>query len=169
MTASALISPCGTWRYQLVRTWDADADLVCWVMLNPSTADAEQDDPTIRRCVGFSRAWGFSGMVVVNLYALRATNPADLIGHPDPVGPDNAEHLVSAAQRCALVLCAWGGHRMATRRARITTVLLGCAAAPRMCLGVTKAGAPRHPLYARRDAIRIPFAGSPQPSENCSV
>jgi hypothetical protein len=159
VASDATLSPCGTWRYRLTRSWDADLPQVCWVMLNPSTADAEQDDPTIRRCIGFSQTWGYGGLVVVNLYALRATDPRELAAHPDPVGPDNAEHLVVAAEVSALVVCAWGAHSMARRREQIAAELLGCGSTPKCCLGVTRAGSPRHPLYLLTDAQLVPYSG----------
>jgi len=82
---SAVLSDCGTYRYSLTRRW-SPGPLLGWVMLNPSRADALVDDPTIRRCVGFARRWGFAGIVVRNLYALRATDPRELSRHPAPVG-----------------------------------------------------------------------------------
>src|SRR5262245_13227298 len=105
--SSAELSPCGRYRYALTRTWGDPKKVVCWVMLNPSTADADQDDPTIRRCLGFSRAWGAGGLVVVNLFALRATDPDQLRIAADPVGPDNDSHLSTAAFG-RLVVAAWG-------------------------------------------------------------
>lgn len=112
--ATADFSPDLSYRYRLTRTWDQC--LVCnrppavFVMLNPSTADASLDDPTIRRCVGFAKAWGCPGLTVVNLYALRSADPKALWSHPDPVGPDNnrwiSEVLLRAwRQRAPLVGC----------------------------------------------------------------
>src|SRR5262245_19133112 len=95
-TKEALISPCGLYRYWLTRTWDNSLRRVCWVMLNPSTADAEQDDPTIRRCVGFARSWGAGGIIVVNLFAFRASDPKALLRAADPVGPDNDGHILKS-------------------------------------------------------------------------
>jgi hypothetical protein len=92
MTATAVLSDCGTYRYRLGRRW-AEGPVDVWIMLNPSTADATVDDRTIRRCMEFSRRWGAGALVVGNLFALRATDPAELVRHPDPIGPDNDEHL----------------------------------------------------------------------------
>lgn len=89
VATTAGISECGTYRYWLCREWSPGLDSLVWLMLNPSTADATQDDPTIRRCMGFARRWGYGGITVVNLYAYRATNPRDLLTAADPVGPEN--------------------------------------------------------------------------------
>lgn len=149
--SDAVLSEDGTYRYSLRRWW-APTPLVRFIMLNPSTADATVDDPTIRRCMGFARAWGYGGIVVHNLYALRATDPGALLAHPDPIGPDNDEHLRRGAS-AALTVCAWGAHPMAGRRAdEVIGLLLGLGDAPHH-LGLTKAGAPRHPLYLPRTAV----------------
>lgn len=131
-----------------------------WVMLNPSTADAERDDPTIRRCIGFSRAWGFGGMEAVNLYALRATEPAVVRGHPEPVGEENDRHIAEAAAGAVVVVVAWGAFTFARERGREVAELIAGRGLPVVCLGRTASGAPRHPLYApgkvRRMAYRTP-------------
>jgi hypothetical protein len=153
LVSTAVLSSCGTYRYQLTRRW-ADGDLCGWVMLNPSTADADQDDPTIRRCVRFARSWGFAGIVVRNLYALRATDPRALDKHPAPVGPDNDAYLARChAER--FTVCAWG----ARGAARATEALAAIGTADLRCLSVTKDGQPGHPLYLRADAK--PFHFSP--------
>ena len=149
--ADAVISPCGQYRYTLTRRWN-DGPMAYWIMLNPSTADATEDDPTIRRCVGFSKREGCGALTVVNLYALRATDPAALAKHPDPRGPDNAAVLVDtsyAARRGALVVAAWGAHPMAVKGAGSVERMFAAAGA--QCLGTTKAGEPRHPLYVKAD------------------
>jgi hypothetical protein len=119
---------------------------VCFVMLNPSTADAFQDDPTIRRCIGFARAWGYGGLHVVNLYSFRTPSPAYLKKAPRPNGPDNDAHLHQAAAAATRVVAAWGNHG---DRMRVADVLaqLRAATGQVMCLGMTRTGAPRHPLY----------------------
>lgn len=150
---SAVLDPDGTYRYELRRVWAA-GPLCGWIMLNPSTADAEQDDPTIRRCMGFARSWGYAGIVVRNLYALRATEPRDLITHPRPVGWDNDAYLMNAVDD-PITVCAWG-----SRGDRGDTVInaLADAGANLHYLALTRAGKPRHPLYLPSALTPTPFA-----------
>jgi hypothetical protein len=149
--ASAQLSEDGVYRYELTRRWGA-GDPVRWIMLNPSTADANVNDPTIRRCIGFARTWGYEAIVVHNLFALRATNPRELRTHPDPVGPENDAYLRDPVAAGWLTVCAWGAHGELNSRAdRALRAITGGGAVP-MCLGRTKAGHPRHPLYLRSDA-----------------
>lgn len=157
---SAVLSPCGAYRYALTRTWDESLPDVVWVMLNPSTADATRDDPTVRRCVAFARAWGRGGVLVVNLFAWRATSPDVLVeAHRrsvDVVGPDNDSHLLDAARGRDLVVAAWGARgALAGRAARVRELLRG---GPLALLRRTKSGEPEHPLY-------LPGALTPQPLE----
>lgn len=149
----AAISQCGIYRYTLHRP----AEMVCperstavFVMLNPSTADATRDDPTIRRCRGFARAWGCNGLTVLNLYALRSPDPTALWKSSDPVGPENDDYLRRVARECGDVVCAWGSNARSDRVAAFLRIMAGLAARL-WCLGVTKSGAPRHPLYVRAD------------------
>jgi hypothetical protein len=116
-------------------------------MLNPSTATDATDDPTIRRCIRFSAAWGYGRLVVVNLFALRSTNPAELANHPDPVGDDNDQAILAAARQAGTVACAWGAHPSAPLRARTVVSLLSGVGLH--CLGTTRHGQPRHPLYVK--------------------
>src|SRR5690349_3088795 len=123
----------GRYRYRLWRCWLPGAATAVWVMLNPSTADDVRDDATIRRCLALTRAWGFGALEVVNLYGLRATDPAALRVARDPVGPDNDEAVAGAARRGDAVFAAWGAHG-APRAAVGRQLLRGCAV---WCLGVT--------------------------------
>ena len=127
-------------------------------MLNPSTADASRDDPTIRRCVGFARRWRFGGVVVVNLFALRATEPRALREALRPIGRANDRHIRRAAARAAVVVIAWGAHGVFGERARAVERML--SRRELRCLGRTRSGEPRHPLYLRRDArvVAVRFA-----------
>lgn len=147
---SALLSSCGQYRYLLHRQADllAGKPPAAFLMLNPSTADAETDDPTIRRCRGFAKAWGTQGIVVANLYALRATNPDALWQHEDPVGPDNDDHLRQLATEHGDIICAWGAGAKRERVEPVARMLIN-AGARLWCLGTTGTGAPRHPLYVR--------------------
>lgn len=150
---SAIISPCGTYRYELQRRRGIDypergAAVFC--MLNPSTADASIDDPTIRRCRGFADAWGCDGLIVVNLYALRATDPRELRRHSEPIGPENDFQLRSVARCLGDIVCAWGANADPSR-VRDVVAIFRDAGARLWCLGTTKDGHPRHPLYVRGD------------------
>lgn len=158
-TSYANLSDCGTYRYTLGRRWD-DGPTVVFVMLNPSTADASQDDPTIRRCIGFAKAFGYGALHVVNLYAFRATKPADLWKAADPIGPENDETLrstfLTAHGEGSLVIAAWGANA-APLRARFAHVIARAAGVTLTALGVTKDGAPRHPLYLPASAEPMPW------------
>jgi hypothetical protein len=145
--ASAVLSECGTYRYRLLRIWDVTRPMCVFVMLNPSTADASQDDPTIRKCVGFARRWGCGGIEVVNLFALRATDPREIRRHADPIGPDNDRHIREAVTRPGAIVClAWGTHGRTYNRAwNVWQDIIGYGVATRD-LGLTKCGQPRHPL-----------------------
>lgn len=161
----ALLSADGRYRYQLTRHWRGDGPddvlgglQVCWVMLNPSTADATEDDPTIRRCIAFSKAWGFGSLVVVNLWALRSTDPKALFTADDPNGPDNDEAIHLAMAGSHAVVLAWGasGARMPSYEDRRAHVM-ACAKTELNdvhALGFTKDGHPRHPLYVKGDTPR---------------
>lgn len=151
----------GPYRYLLGRRWGLGSR-VLWVMLNPSTADASEDDPTIRRCVGFSKAWGFASLEVVNLFALRSTKPSGLLDHEDPFGPVNLEHIYLASLQAEQVVCAWGQHSARVRQLVNTyrpEVLDMLYANERelVCLGRTKRGDPRHPLYLAAKTERESF------------
>ncbi len=147
MQRAAEISECGQYRYALGRQW-GDGQTVAFIMLNPSTADADRDDPTITRCIHFARSWGYGGLVVANLYAYRATDPSELWRTADPVGPENDEHLTRVAAGCALLVAAWGAN---AKPGRIAQVLALPGMGRLHALGLTKAGQPRHPLYLRGD------------------
>jgi len=123
-------------------------------MLNPSTADAEVDDPTIRRCMRFARREGSGGIVVVNLYAFRAADPRRLALQPDPYGPDNFRHIDNVANSSGAIVCAWGSF---PADGAYTAHRLGRLPARLVCLGKTKDGSPRHPLYVRADQPLEPF------------
>ena len=144
---NATFSPCGAYRYSLTRGWDSGKPAVNFLMLNPSTADAEQDDPTVRRCLGFAKAWGFGVLYVTNLFALRATDPRALYKHPDPVGPDNDRCILKAAAGSKLVVAAWGVHGDHRQRAADVLRLLMEPGIAVHALKLTKAGSPCHPLY----------------------
>ena len=152
--SAVIISPCGLYRYLLLRDW-RNGPTVNFVMLNPSTADATQDDPTIRRCAGFAKAWGYGTLAVTNLYAFRATNPAELQRAADPVGPANDDTIKAVALDSALVVCAWGA--LGGARAAVVERMLGRLGVQLYSLGMTKGGQPRHPLYLPARCQPRPF------------
>jgi hypothetical protein len=118
------------------------------VGLNPSTADEVKNDPTVTRCINYARAWGFGGLVMMNAFAIRGTDPGVLREVPDPVGPENDFWLSRMAEGARLILVAWGNYGLwADRQARVLSLIEREV----YCLGVTKAGAPRHPLYLKAD------------------
>jgi hypothetical protein len=150
----AVFSLDRTYRYRLDRAW-GDGPRVLWVMLNPSTADAFVEDPTVKRCMSFTRAWGYKGLTVVNLFAMRSPYPADLLHHDDPVGPGNDDFIAVQALQAAVVVAAWGAHRFAGQRGTEVMKILGSRA---KCLGITKDGLPRHPLYVKGGTELVPYS-----------
>jgi hypothetical protein len=146
----------GEHRYSLSRRW-GDGWRALFIMLNPSTADAQVNDPTIRRCIGFARSWGAGALDVANLFALRSTDPEALLDHPEPVGEKNDEFIVDLAARAGVTVCAWGSHKAVRRRAPVVLELLRDAGHRPMCLRVTKDGHPSHPLYLPADLRPIPY------------
>lgn len=158
LNKAATISACGRYRYELTRSWGA-GPLIEFIMLNPSTADADVDDPTIRRCINFAKAWDYGSLVVRNLFAWRATNPAVLANVDDPVGPENRDFLGRSDTDCTIA--AWGAHpaavgwwngypygwqRTAIQRPRL------------LCLGANANGSPKHPLYVPSSRVPVPWA-----------
>ena len=156
--SDAKLSEDGRYRWLLRREWEptSAATRVTFIMLNPSTADAEIDDPTIRRCVGYANRWGFQGLYVVNLFGLRATNPQALYKEADPIGRENDDEIMSAVVNANLVVCAWGNHGRLMNRgdylARVMTRLH-----PLHVLDIGLTGQPKHPLYLRGDLEPTPW------------
>lgn len=186
----AIISACGNYRYRLWREWrlhplpakwdmftDDDGTpvldgegkqwgepLSCvFVMLNPSTADADQDDATIRRCVAFAKAWGYDRMEVVNLFAWRSTDPKAMLALTasdiDPVGRDNRHHVHGAVERAGIVICAWGAHGGHIGQDETMLGWLEEHGADPHALKVTKDGFPGHPLYIPAGTQPRPYRG----------
>jgi hypothetical protein len=132
---------------------------MCFLMLNPSTADADQDDPTIRRCKGFAKRDGFDGITVVNLFARRAAKPVRLKDPGDPVGPQNDPAILGACRAAEAVVAAWGAHPLARHRGREVVQAIKWGRHDDVwCLGTTKDGSPRHPLLvpAAAELVRWP-------------
>jgi hypothetical protein len=145
MLKEAIIDPTGQFRYSLWRIWNPDFPKVLFIMLNPSTADADIDDPTIRRCIGFAKSWGYSSLEVVNLFAYRATDPDELKKCDDPVGPDNDKYICHAAESAHKIVLAWG--TKGVLRGRNREVLNMVERYSPECLEITANGHPKHPLY----------------------
>lgn len=146
----ATISDCGSFRYRLWRKWSVGSPLL-FVMLNPSTADGLQDDATIRRCYGFAARAGFGELEVVNLYAYRATKPADLKAAGYPVGPENDRHIREAVLDAAAVCVAWGANVAGLSRPGEVLTLLRQMGVKVKCLRITRSGYPQHPLMLPSD------------------
>jgi hypothetical protein len=150
----AAFSDCRTYRYSLWRHWgDPGAPRLTVIGLNPSTADETEDDPTIRRCVGFAKREGMGGVRMLNLFALRATDPKVMLAHPEPIGPLNDAVLRQAIGPDDVVVAAWGVHGHHRNR---DLEVLACLPGIR-CFGKTQAGFPRHPLYLRADTPLEPY------------
>jgi hypothetical protein len=139
------MSPCGQYRYVLRREFGNPGAPVIFIGLNPSTADAKTDDPTIRRCIVFAKDWGFTSLIMVNLFAFRATDPKVMARAADPIGPENDATLRQFADmpEPAICIAAWGvGGGLLGRDAQVRKMF------PRLhVLRLTKGGHPAHPLY----------------------
>ncbi len=140
---SAIISEDTRYRYELRRIWQTKTGLVAWVMLNPSTADANVDDPTIRRCMGYTARWGYGGMIIVNLFALRSTNSNNLYRSTQPIGQDNDQYIIRASDEAAMTIAAWGDKGEYLKRDEFIMSIL----VEPYYLALTKKGNPCHPLY----------------------
>lgn len=147
--SGAEFSPCMTYRYCLWRRWDWQgyANQVMFIGLNPSTADESDDDPTIRRCIRFAKDWGYGGLLMMNAYAFRATDPRKMKASMAPVGPYNDDALGYRRTQVGLIVAAWGCNCSESREEAV------CRAIGQTvhCLGKTKAGRPKHPLYLKAD------------------
>lgn len=158
--ADAVISDCERYRYRLSRSWGS-GERMAWIMLNPSTADASLDDPTIRRCIGFARREGYDGIEVINRFAWRATDPMSLVRAGldgiDIVGPDNSRHWsdVLSDHGVGMIVAAWGASagKLRLRAEPMSEWYTGGW----FCLGTTASGDPRHPLYVKGDTDFVPF------------
>lgn len=160
-TGRAVYSDDLVYRYRLQRFWDRSKGRILWVMLNPSTATEATFDPTVRRCYGYSTAWGYGSMEVVNLFALRATDPRKLLTVDDPVGPDNSRLIYKAVTEANRIMVAWGAHPIVTRTHQDLVLLriLCRAGGPPYALKVTKSGAPSHPLYLKASLKPVLYKG----------
>lgn len=149
LQGSAILSDCGKYRYWLERG-EKDAPYVAWVLANPSTADAEKDDPTVRKARGFTGRWGYKRFVFVNLFAFRSTDPKGLLKAQNPWGPDNDDYIRRAVSGAQFVVLAWGNAVVKPLRERCRVVAKHVLSARQQehvkCLGYTADRQPRHPL-----------------------
>jgi hypothetical protein len=154
--SGAIFSSCERYRFRLWRNW-GEGRRVLWIMLNPSTATHEILDPTVTRCRNYSRAWGYAGFEVCNLFAIRATNPRVIPYAPFPIGDGNDHHILQAAKEADLVMVAWGVHGAYRDRWRAVVEMLDANGVTMKCLKTTKAGHPCHPLYLKADLVPVIF------------
>ncbi len=157
----ARFDPTGRYRYTLWRDIGDKRHRVAFVMLNPSTADANVNDPTVRRCIGYACRWGFGALDVTNLFALRSTDPRALLSAADPIGFDNNDVICEVAKRARLVVCAWGSHAFLgsrlTDRARHITRALRDLGVGLHHLGLNRDRQPKHPLYLAANLRPMPW------------
>lgn len=153
MERAAHFSDCHRYRYSLQRVWAPKQRHVLIIGLNPSTADHQQDDPTIRRCIMFAQRWGYGGLTMANLFAYRSTDPGALKLVGDPVGPANNDWLQRLAQQSDLIVAAWGNDGAYLNRSSEVREMLG----PLTVLKLNQSGEPAHPLYLKADLQPIPW------------
>lgn len=159
VSAGATFSRDRQYRYRLWRHWDLSRAPLLMIMLNPSTADEERNDPTVERCERRARANGFGGLLVANIFALRSTDPKALYLHPAPVGPRNDAAILAMAAEAGQVVCAWGVHGALSDRGLHVASRLARAGMRFGVLGLTREGHPRHPLYMASATVVAPWAG----------
>jgi hypothetical protein len=154
---SASFDPMGRYRYRLGRRWSRAGPHLVIIMLNPSRADSSLDDPTLRRCIGLAKGWGFGAITVVNLFAYRSPHPQVLRQVSDPIGPDNDAAITDATHQGDQILLAWGNGGSWLGRDRTIFNLLAPWQAKCHCLGLNRTGQPRHPLYVPHSSSLHPW------------
>lgn len=155
MIRQTVFSPCRRYRYTLWREWIGGDGFVAFIGLNPSTADEVQDDPTIRRCIGYAKRWGYGAMCMLNLFAFRATDPRVMKAEIDPIGRDNDLWISRVYAKADRAIAAWGTDGEHMGRADQVVAMLP----PLHCLRITKHGHPAHPLYLPSKLNPIPLGG----------
>ncbi len=145
----AEISPCGIYRYSLWRIWDNSLPKVMFIGLNPSTADAIDDDRTIIKCINFAKNWGFGGIYMTNLFAYRSTDKSKLYVVNEPVGIDNDKYILKYAEKADKIIAAWGNDGCFLNRSEIVYKLFPSL----FCLQINKTGEPKHPLYVTDNTV----------------
>lgn len=159
---ATVLSPDRVYRYVLERAWLYGSGTVLFVLLNPSTADENHNDNTIRRGIDFAQSWGFQRLLVCELFGIRSRDPRVLLTHPDPVGPDNDRYLLQAAGESDMTVFAWGNWGSVRGRAAAVSKLF--AGIDAKCFCFTKQGQPKHPLYVAKTQPLIPFCQLGVPS-----
>ena len=145
--STAIYSDCEKYRYALTRVWDEDAKRVLFIMLNPSSATEVQNDPTVERCERRARALGLGAFRVTNIFAWRDTDPRNMRAASDPTGPANDAAILDGVDWADTIVAAWGTHGAHLGRGGTVTALLRHSGCALQCLGLTKDGHPKHPLY----------------------
>jgi hypothetical protein len=149
----AKFSPCGKYRYDLWRTWDDAKPSCMFLMLNPSTADAIDNDPTVERCQRRAVKMDYGGLVVCNIFAYRSTDPTALYDLEDPVGSENDATILRRATHAGIVICGWGTHGALLGRGKAVIQMLMDADVKPYALKINADGSPQHPLYVRYAAL----------------
>ncbi|WP_367991031.1 DUF1643 domain-containing protein [Spiribacter pallidus] len=153
MERAARMSPCAAYRYDLWRRWELRGPVLLWILLNPSTADADRDDATTVRCIRFAARWGYGAIRVVNLFGMRATDPRHLYKVQHPTGRQNDETIREALQTADGLVCAWGNNgRLNGRGLTVRDMLRRNRCEPHI-FGLTRLGEPTHPLYVGYSAV----------------
>lgn len=153
MEKSAILSADRKYRYVLTRIWDETKPTVVFIGLNPSTADEETDDQTIRKCIAYAKRWGYGKLIMVNLFAFRSTDPSLLKKVEDPVGPDNDSYIQKYVSESDLVIACWGNQINLLNRDKNLMDMV-----PNLfCLQRNKNGTPHHPLYLSKDITPVPY------------
>ena len=153
MKKDAILSEDRKYRYVLSRIWDESKPLVVIIGLNPSTADEKDDDNTIKKCINFSKNWGYGGLYMWNLFAFRATAPSDMFNASSPIGEENSKYIEKYSKLSDKVICAWGNNGNFKNRSK--EVLLNIE--NKFYLKLNKTGEPAHPLYLNKNLIPIKF------------
>ena len=151
---NATFSDCRKYRYGLSRTWNGKKKTILFIGLNPSTANEKIDDPTIRRCINYAQNWGYGSLLMVNLFAYRATMPSELKNVKNPIGNDNDLHILELSKKADLTVAAWGNEGFLLNRDKVVKKLIPNL----MCLKINKSGQPAHPLYQKKDLKLIKYS-----------
>ena len=153
----AIYSDCELYRMRLSIHWDRSKPSINFLMLNPSTATERKNDPTVEGCEQRARAWGYGSLIVTNIFAFRATDPREMMSHPEPVGPGNDYFIIESARECLVTVAAWGNHGShKLRGAEVRNMLRTYEIRP-FIFAVNKTGEPKHPLYVARNVPAVPW------------